>query len=352
MRTFDYSFLKKENIPSSIVGILLAIEKINAGGDLLRQAYPNVFMNLEDIARVQSVKASNAIEGIVSTDKRIEEIVHQKTEPINHDEKEIAGYRDVLNRIHLHAMDDQFRETTIFDYHRMMLAPAGLPFRGQYKETDNVIMQVNAQGERSIRFQPLSARETPKGMEQLVLAYLEGSQDSEINRLLLIPSVILDFLCIHPFIDGNGRMSRLLSLFLLYQSHYGIGKYISFEQQINLHKGEYYESLRVSSLNWLSGKNDYYPFIEYFLTTLLSCYEELDRRFSVMKGKKLNKKRRVEETIYQSISPISKEQIHALFPDISIETIQKTLAALLKEEKIVKIGTFRDAKYLKKENKH
>jgi len=351
MRTFDYSFLKKEKLPSSIVGLLIAIEKANVSGDSLRGTYPNVFKNLEDIAKVQSVKASNAIEGIVSTDKRIEDIVNQKTEPKNHDEQEIAGYRDVLNRIHVHYMDDQFRESTILDFHRMMLAPSGLPFRGQYKETDNVIMQVNQFGQRSIRFQPLSARETPEAMEQLVLAYVDASQDSEINRLLLTSCVILDFLCVHPFTDGNGRMSRLLSLFLLYQNHYGIGKYISFEQQINLRKGEYYEALKASSSEWLSGKNTYIPFIENFLTTLLYCYEELNHRFSMMKDKKLNKKRRVEETIYQNISPISKEEIHELWPDIGIDTIQKTLAVLLNEDKISKIGTFKDARYIQKRKK-
>ena len=184
-------------------------------------------------------------------------------------------------------------------------------------------------------------------MEQLELAYLDACGNANINQLLLIPCVILDFLCIHPFQDGNGRMSRLLSLLLLYKNGYDVGKYVSFEEQINNYKGFYYEALRKSSVGWHTNENSYFPFIENFLSTLYMCYKELDKRFAVANGKRISKKTRIEATILNSLTPLSKAQICNILPDVSPTTVEAVLGAMVKDGTIKRIGSGRASKYLK-----
>lgn len=233
MRVFDYSFLNNGLLPASLVNLTASIASLKTMAGVRKDEYTKIFTELEAIAKVQSVKGSNAIEGIVTSDERINAIVNQNSAPLNHNEAEIAGYRDALNTIHLHYANLDFRQSDILRLHEMMMSHAGYEYGGQYKTDDNVILEVDAQGQRRVRFRPTPAAETPQAMEQLELAYLEARSDANINQLLLIPCVILDFLCIHPFRDGNGRMSRLLSLLLLYKNGYDAGKYVSFEEQIN-----------------------------------------------------------------------------------------------------------------------
>ncbi|MCQ2795751.1 MAG: Fic family protein [Bacilli bacterium] len=345
MRTFDYSFLEKE-IPGKIASYLFAIERNKGLAKMFEEKYPKVFINLTKIAKVQSVKASNAIEGIVTTDKRIESIVNKSVEPLNHDEKEIAGYRDALNFIHLNyeTLDVDLRQILLL--HRTLLNYAQSPTRGELKKTNNVIIEKSIDGTRKIRFIPVSAEETPKAMEQLELAFFDARSNSNINPLLLIPCYILDFLCIHPFDDGNGRISRLLSLLLLYKSGYNVGKYISLELIINKNKGLYYDTLYSSSNGWHENKNNYWVFIENFLMTLLSSYNELADRYEIIKDKKLSKAERVEETIKRSLGKISKEEIHKIWPDISYNTIELELSKLLKNGLIDKIGATNGVSYI------
>ena len=252
-----------------------------------KEEYAKVFTELEAVAKIQSIKSSNAIEGIVTSDERIAAIVNQNSAPLNHNEAEIAGYRDALNAIHTDHTHMDFRQRDILRLHEMLMAIAGYEYGGQYKTDDNVILEVDANGNRKVRFRPTPADETAEAMEQLELAYMDARDDANINQLLLIPCVILDFLCIHPFRDGNGRMSRLLSLLLLYKNGYDAGKYVSFEEQINKYKAFYYEALRQSSDGWAENQNTYFPFIENFLSTLYMCYKELDKRFAVVHGKKV-----------------------------------------------------------------
>ena len=345
MRNFDYSFLEKEAIPANIASMLFAIERNRNVANALKEKLPKVFINLIKIAKVQSVKASNAIEGIVTTDKRIESIVNDGTEPLNHDEKEIAGYRDALNRIHndYDAIDVQLRQILLL--HATLLEHAQTPTRGMLKPEDNIIAAKNPDGTRRIIYVPTPASETPKAMEQLELAFYEGRQNSNINPLLLIPCYILDFLCIHPFMDGNGRMSRLLTLLLLYKTGYDVGKYVSLEYIINKNKGSYYQKLHESSTGWAENSNSYWPFIENFLLTLLSAYNELAGRYNIIKDKKLSKAERVEETIKTTLGKITKEEIHEMWPDISYNTIELELSNLLKEGKIEKVGTTNAVSY-------
>lgn len=345
MRRFDYSFLEKESIPSNIASMLFAIERNKTTSDVFKEKYPNVFNNLVKIAKVQSVKASNAIEGIVTTDQRIKELVNESTEPRNHNEEEIAGYRDVLNRIHMDYQIIDIETRQILLLHRDLLERKQTPTRGMLKTVDNVIMQINTDGSRSIRFRPVPAIETPQSMEQLELAFIDARSNSNINPLLLIPCYILDFLCIHPFEDGNGRMSRLLTLLLLYKTGYDVGKYVSLENIINKNKGIYYQKLYESSSGWSDNHNSYWPFIENFLMILLFAYNELARRYEIIKDKKLSKAQRVEETIKTTLGKITKEEIHEIWPDISINTIELELAKLLKEGVIEKVGNTNGAAY-------
>ena len=312
-----------------------------------KEEYAKIFTELEAVAKVQSIKSSNAIEGIVTSDERIVAIVNQNSAPLNHNEAEIAGYRDALNEIHLGFDHIDFTRRDILRLHEMMMSIAGYEYGGQYKTDDNVILEVDANGDRRVRFRPTSAAETPKAMEQLELAYLAARDDANINQLLLIPCVILDFLCIHPFRDGNGRMSRLLSLLLLYKNGYDAGKYVSFEEQINNYKAYYYEALRQSSTGWDTNENSYFPFVENFLSTLYMCYKELDKRFAVVNGKRITKKARVEATVLNSLVPLSKAEICKILPDVSPTTVEAVLGAMVKSGVIKRIGTSRATRYIK-----
>ena len=347
MRRFDYSFLKNAKLPAGIVEYAGGIAAIRALQEGRKKNYGDIFTKLESIAKVQSVKGSNAIEGIVTTDKRIEEIVNKSSAPLNHNEAEIAGYRDALNLVHSGFGSLDINENDILRLHGIMLSFTNYAERGRYKTSDNVILEVDGYGNRRIRFSPTPAAHTPEAMEQMIFAYADAKSDSGINQLLLIPCFILDFLCIHPFGDGNGRMSRLLSLLLLYKNGFDAGKYISFEEQINKHKDIYYEALRQSSAGWERGENDYIPFMQNFIMTLLLCYKELDSRFALLNEKKVNKKRRVEAAVTGSMAPISKAEILYILPDVSETTVEAALSSMLKSGLIKKTGSSRNARYLK-----
>jgi Fic family protein len=347
MRTFDYSFLESGMLPAGLVNIVTVIAQLRERENERKDSYPDVFTRLESIAKVQSVKGSNAIEGIVTSEQRINEIVNQNSAPLNHNEAEIAGYRDALALIHTDFERLDIRERDILRLHEILLSYT--PRKGGvYKGSDNVIMEIDAQGKRRVRFTPTPADETAETMEQLILAYLEARDNYNVNRLLLIPCFILDFLCIHPFADGNGRMSRLLSLLLLYKNGFDAGKYVSFEEQINHGKARYYEALRLGSEKWHDRQNSYFPFMENFITTLLTCYKELDKRFAVVNAKKVTKRARVEATVLSSLLPISKREVCYVLPDVSPTTVEAALAAMVRDGLVEKIGTGRNTKYREK----
>ncbi|MCL1828774.1 MAG: Fic family protein [Oscillospiraceae bacterium] len=347
MRAFDYSFLESGLLPAGLVNTVSAIARLRERESERKDSYPDVFTRLESIARVQSVKGSNAIEGIVTSEQRINEIVNQNSAPLNHNEAEIAGYRDALDLIHTGFETLDIRETDILQLHEIMLSYAPVS-GGSYKQSDNVIMEIDASGLRRVRFSPTPAKETAETMEQLVLAYMDARSNYNINQLLLIPCFILDFLCIHPFADGNGRMSRLLSLLLLYKNGFDAGKYISFEEQINNGKADYYEALRLSSDKWHDRQNSYFPFTENFITTLLYCYKELDKRFLAVNAKKVTKQQRVEATVLNSLLPISKQEVCYILPDVSPTTVEAALAVMVRNGVIEKTGSGRNTKYIRK----
>lgn len=324
-----------------------SIYSLKTMANIRKEDHLKIFTELEKIAKIQSVKSSNAIEGIVTSDERIKAIVTQSSAPLNHDEAEIAGYRDALNEIHTNNQYIGFNEQDVLRLHEVLLSATGFEYGGKYKDFDNAIIEVDSDGNRTVRFAPTPANQTKRAMDQLFLAYMEAVNDSDINQLVLIPCVILDFLCIHPFRDGNGRMSRLVSLLLLYKNGFDAGKYVSFEEQINKYKGYYYEALRLSSIGWHENENNYMPFIENFLSTLYMCYKELDKRFAVVNEKKISKSARIEATVLNSLAPISKKEICEILPDVSPTTIEMVLGKMVKNGQIDKIGSTRNIKYIR-----
>ena len=348
MKKFDYSFLDNGLLPANLINLTGLIYSLKTGAEIRKYEYEKIFTELEKIAKVQSVKSSNEIEGIVTSDERIKQIVNQSSEPLNHNELEIAGYRDALNEIHLNYEHIDFSEEIILKLHEIMMSYTGNENSGKYKTDNNLIIEPDEDGNRKVRFKPISAKETPKAMEQLVLAYMDASSNLNINQLLLIPCVILDFLCIHPFKDGNGRISRLLSLLLLYKNGFDAGKYISFEEQINNSKGYYYETLKESSISWDTNENTYIPFIHNFLSTLYLCYKELDKRFNVVNSNKITKKARIEATVLNSLVPVSKSEVCNILPDVSPTTVELVLGNMVRDEKVRIIGKGKNTKYIRK----
>ena len=324
MHRFDYSFLENGMIPAGLLNITADIYSLRVMAADRKGQFEQVFTELEAIAKVQSVKSSNEMEGIVTTDERVREIVNQNSAPLNHSEQEIAGYRDALTEVHTGYARMDFRESDILRLHAIMMNIAGYAYAGRYKA------------------------ETPDEMEQMVLAYQEARDNPNVNQLLLIPCVILDFLCVHPFRDGNGRISRLLSLLLLYRNGFEAGKYISFEEQINLRKGNYYDALEKSSAGWHENRNDYSAFIMEFLTTVYMCYKELDKRFAVVGSRKVTKQARIEATVLNSLTPVSKTDIAKILPDVSLTTIEAVLGQMVKDGSVEKTGSGRGTRYIKR----
>ena len=350
MHKFTYQFLKDKVITSDLFSLSNIITDLRSKAQSRKESNKSLFAKLETIAIRESVEGSNAIEGIFTTEQRIKEIVENNSEPLTHSEEEIAGYHDAIKFVKENYEYLSFDEETIKTIHGMLVARhIGYDKGGKYKTSDNVIAEKYPDGTiKRVIFTPTKAKDVNKVMKDFCLAYQVARDDYEIPALLLIPCVIVDFLSIHPFSDGNGRVSRLLTLLLLYKEGYDIGKYISFENQINKYKGNYYDILERCQNQWHESNNTYYPFIQFTFQILYQCYKEINRRFIVSKGEKEKKNERIEAVVLDSIVPISKADIQELLPDISITTIEATLSKLLKENKIYKIGTYKNAKYLKK----
>ena len=346
MHIFDYTFLKDDLLPAQLVSLASNISMLKVMSAVRKQENKSAFAKLEQTAKIESIKASNAIEGIVTTDQRIRALVGGST-PLNHTEAEIAGYRDVLNEVHTNFSVHDFRESDIRAFHAQMMRLADPASDGSYKTDDNVIAERMSDGRRIVRFSPTSAVDTPEEMQQLVLAYAQARDDAAINKLLLIPCVILDFLCVHPFADGNGRLSRLLTLLLLYRNGFDAGKYISFEGVVNTRKAEYYAALKESSEGWSENRPRYFPFMVDFLTTLYVCYSELDKRFASVNAAKATKKSRIESTVLNAFTPLSKADICGILPDVSPTTVEAVLGEMVRGGRVRRLGAGRASKYIR-----
>ena len=272
--------------------------------------------------------------------------MQKKSEPRNRNEQEITGYRDVLSTIH--ESYDYISPTSniIQQLHRDLYSYNQNGFGGKYKSSDNIIAETDGNGIQKVRFAPVPAFETEEAMRIMTERFLEEWNSGKTDKLLLIPMFILDFLCIHPFNDGNGRMSRLLTLLLLYRSNYIVGKYISIEMLIEKSKETYYEALKQSSADWHTGENNYLPFISYYLGIFVKAYQEFQDRVEHLHGKTLSKAERIRAVFSKRIGKITKSDIATLCPDISLTTIERTLKEMLDNGEIQKIGSGRGTGYL------
>ena len=342
MRTFNFKTEYNKLLTPEVVAYLTQIHEYKGQQNLFIEAKADALSNLLEVAKIQSTEASNRIEGIITTDDRLKKIVREKTMPQTRNEKEIAGYRDVLATIHYIPP----KPSIILQLHRDLYKFSGKSIGGSFKNSDNVIAEERPDGRKIVRFEPISAWETPGAMAALCDAFQTAAQDAELDPLLLIPIFILDFLCIHPFNDGNGRMSRLLTLLLLYRSGYLAGKYISIEKLISDTKETYYEALQASSYNWHEGTNDYAPFVTYMLGVLAAAYRDFESRVELLTTKGLSKPDRVREIIKSHLGKITKSEIMAKCPDISQITVQRALAELLKSGEIIKLSGGRYTAYV------
>ena len=308
--------------------------------------FSDVLDKMIEVAKIQSTKSSNAIEGISTNDTRLEELMNKKSEPKNRNEEEIYGYREVLDIIHENYENIEFTKNNILTLHNRLYSYSEESHKGKFKTMDNSIVETNALGEKKVRFQPVPAFETENYIEKMISAYNEALR-LKIPPLLLIPTVIHDFLCIHPFADGNGRMSRLLTLLLLYKNGFFVGKYISLEMIIEETKDIYYEELQASSENWHSGTNNDLPFIKYMLSVIYKAYSECDERFKLISEKSLTSAERVMKVFENSLEPLSKSDIAILCPDISKRTIERALKELKDRGLIKQLGSGRSTKYIR-----
>jgi Fic family protein len=347
VKIFDYINTPKTLLTPDIVAMLTSIHEHKGKQELFVEAHADALTTLMEIAKIQSTGASNRIEGINTTDKRLEELVRDKSSPRNRTEQEIAGYRDVLATIH-ESFDYIYpRPNVILQLHKQLYSFSQSSIGGSYKNADNYISETDVEGNEIVRFKPVPAYLTSDAMERLCMAFIKALEKNELDALLLIPMFIHDFLCIHPFNDGNGRMSRLLTLLLFYRAEYIVGKYISLEKLIENSKDSYYEVLQNSSVGWHDNESDYAPFVRYYLGILQKAYSEFEERVYYLLERGLSKPDRIKTVIKHKIGKISKTEILEACPDISKVTVERTLTALVKEGYIVKIGAGRSTAYAK-----
>jgi len=347
MRKFDYKTIPDELMNHELMNLVSAIHEYKGKQELFIEAKPDVLDAMLEIAKIQSTGASNRIEGIYTSDERLDALVKCKVEPHNRSEREIAGYREVLSLINESYDYMMPRTNVILQLHRDLYHFSPSSIGGNFKNSDNVIAETDASGHSKVRFQPLSAFETPEAVDRLTNTFVEAINTEKYDPLLLIPMFVLDFLCIHPFNDGNGRMSRLLTLLLLYRSGYIVGKYISVEMIIEKTKETYYEVLQDSSTDWCEGKNAYLPFIKYYLEVILSSYKEFSARVELMQNRSLSKPERIHVLFDSTLQKLSKRIILEKCPDISTSTVEITLASLLKEGHIIKTGAGKNTAYIR-----
>ena len=346
MRNYDYRQNYGKLLTPETVGLLTTIHEYKGEHTLFIESKADTLSQLMDMAKIQSTEASNRIENIYTSQDRLKKILMDKTTPRNRSEREIAGYRDVLATIHESHDYIPPKPSVILQLHRDLYKYSGMGTGGSYKNSDNVISETDAQGNRTVRWQPVPAWETPESVERMCAALEDALGSGDCDPLLLIPMFVLDFLCIHPFNDGNGRLSRLLTLLLLYRAGYIVGKYISIEKLIEQSKESYYEALQQSSQGWHQGENDYLPFVLYSLGIVAAAYRDFSARVQTLSLSGLSKPERVRELLKGSLNKMTKADILAKCPDISPITVQRSLAQLVSSGQVLKLGGGRYTAYI------
>ena len=350
MRTFSYRELPVSLLTNKVMNLVAAIHEHRGRQELYLNAHADELSVLCDIARIQSTEASNNIEGIKTTSNRIKELMVEKTTPRSRDEEEIAGYRDVLALIHEEHDYVDPTPSVILQLHKILYArcASARSIGGFYKIGDNVIAELDENGNQRVRFRPTPAVCTPDAVDSACAALRDALENGDCDHLLVICMFLFDFICIHPFSDGNGRMSRLLTLLLLYRSGYLVGKYVSIEKLIDSSKQSYYEALRWSSEGWDTGNCDYEPFVSYMLGVILAVYREFEGRVQGLVFSTESKPARIERLFDTKLGRVTKADILNEYPDISMTTVERTLAELLSAGKIVKVGAGRSTAYVKR----
>lgn len=338
MRNFDYSKLKHYQWDSELLGLVAQIHEYKGRQEVYLKQKPTILDKLVEIAKIQSTEASNKIEGIVTTATRIQQLYMDKTTPKNRDEEEIMGYRDVLNTIHESYEYIPIRSSYILQLHRDLYKYSEKAIGGRYKNTQNVIAEERPDGTKIVPFTPLPPYETPDAINAICESFNQAIDCCIIDPLVLIPIFINDFLCIHPFNDGNGRMSRLLTTLLLYRCCYVVGRYISIESKIEKTKLNYYDVLEQSGRGWHEGTNDFTPFVKYILRIILSAYRDFENRINLV-DEKLPAKEQVRNAIKEKIGKFTKSEIMELVPTIGKASVENSLKELVKEGTIERHGS-------------
>ena len=344
MRLFNYSNIKNQKWDSDVLGLIAAIYKYAGKQELYLKQRPEELEKLVEIAKIQSTEASNAIEGIVTTNTRIRQLVEEKTAPKNRDEQEIAGYRDVLNIIHENFDAIPISQNYILQLHKILYSHMNNPLAGQTKTVQNYISATYPDGHSETLFTPLPPYETPEALDKICEEYNRVIGNMELEPLIAVPIFIHDFLCIHPFNDGNGRMSRLLTTLLLYQNGFYVGKYISLEARIAKNKDLYYDGLAASQDGWHEGTDDPVPFIKYLLGTILAAYKDFEDRFALIETKRsaLDTVRLATQNI---IGRFTKQGIRELCPSLSISSIEGALRKMVAEGELKRAGNGKNTCY-------
>jgi len=344
MRTFNYSLIKEKKWDSELLGLIAAIYKEAGKQEMYLKQKPQELEKLVEIAKIQSTEASNAIEGIVTTNTRIRQLMEEKTTPRNRNEKEIAGYRDVLGLIHESFDSIPITQNYILQLHKILYSHSKNPVAGKTKAVQNYISAAFPDGHTETLFIPLAPYETPEALDRICEEYNRVIGNAELEPLIAIPVFIHDFLCIHPFNDGNGRMSRLLTTLLLYRSGFYVGKYISLEAKIAKHKDLYYDALAASQNGWHEGVDDPVPFIKYLLGTILAAYRDFEDRFALVEVKR-SALDMVRLATQYKIGRFTKQDIRELCPSLSISSIEGSLRKLVDSGEIKREGKGKNTFY-------
>ena len=346
MREFDYSKLKDKTWNNEILIKVASIHEAKGRQEMYLVQKPEELNRLVEIAKIQSTEASNAIEGIRTTDSRLKQLVSEKTTPRNRNEKEIAGYRDALSIIHDSFEFISLTPNYILQLHSILCSHNDeVNYGGKYKNVQNYISATDENGNSYTLFTPLSPFETPIAIENLCNEYNKAIEKREVEPLVLIPIFIHDFLCIHPFNDGNGRMSRLLTTLLLYRSGYYVGKYISLEAKISKIKDLYYDALYDSQKGWHEGNDDPTPFVKYLLSIIEMAYDDFEDRVKLI-SKKVSAYELVDNAIKKKLGKVTKSDVAELCPTLSISAIEKAIAKMVEEGRLEKRGSGKTTYYV------
>lgn len=344
MRSFNYSAIKEQKWDSDILGLIAGIYKEAGKQELYLKQRPEELEKLVEIAKVQSTEASNAIEGIVTTSTRVRQLVEEKTSPRNRDEQEIAGYRDALSIIHENFDAIPITQNYILQLHKVLYSHMNNPMAGRTKSVQNYISATYPDGHSETLFTPMAPFETPEALDRICEEYNRVIGNMEVEPLIAIPIFIHDFLCIHPFNDGNGRMSRLLTTLLLYRNGFYVGKYISLEAKIARNKDLYYDTLRQAQIGWHEATEDAVPFIKYLLGVILSAYRDFEERFSLVE-KKQPALEMIRQASMNKLGRFTKQDIRELCPSLSVSTIEGALRKMVAAEEIKREGTGKNTCY-------